>query len=120
MHEEIKDVEKLMIIEKELKVFLKVLSTASDAIQDQDVSNYPIFVAHKQEVALGIPIIDRIKHNSNWSVNASSLEEFVTKNLIFNEKIDDFRKTYKDPKHFICFFLLSDIGAQFLFIPRKV
>lgn len=119
MEDEIKDVEKLMIIEQQLGEFLPILSKAADEIMDQDVSKYPIFVLHKQEVALGIPIIDKAKHKTQWSVNASTLEEFAVKNLIKEEKLDDFRKTYKNPGTHLCVFVLSDIGAQFLFIPRN-
>ena len=81
-----KPAEKLMIIENELKKFRSVLGKASDTVLDKDVSKYPIFVAHKQEIALGIPLIDRAKSNTNWSINVSSLEEFVTKQLIFEKK----------------------------------
>ncbi|NJL74411.1 MAG: hypothetical protein HC892_04550 [Saprospiraceae bacterium] len=54
----------------------------------------------------------------NWSINISSLEEFVVKQLIEVHKIDDFRRVYKDPKHHLCFFVLSELGATFNFIPR--
>lgn len=113
-----KEVEKLMIIEKDLKKYIPVLAKASDTVRDKDVSNYPIFVVHKQEVNLGIPLIDREKMNTNWSINASSLEEFVTKNLVYEAKLEEFKKTYKDPATHICVFVISDIGAQFIFLPR--
>ena len=119
MEEEIKEVEKLLIIENELKDFEEILKNAADKILEENVSNYPIFVAHKQQVDLGIPIIDRVKHSTNWSINASTLEDFVNKKVVSSTKVDDFRKTYKNPKTHICVFVLSDIGAQFLFIPRK-
>ncbi len=119
MEDEIKDVEKLMIIEQELKGFMEILGNAADEIIRQDVSKYPIFVLHKQTIALGVPIVVREKHETNWSINASTLEEFSVKNLIVKNKIDGFRKTYKSSKSHLCVFVLSDIGAQFIFIPRK-
>ncbi|MBT8234370.1 MAG: hypothetical protein HKO66_15260 [Saprospiraceae bacterium] len=120
MHDEIKDVEKLMFIEKELRNYEALLSKAADSILEENISKYPIIVAHKQKIALGVPLIDRLKSETNWSVNASTLEEFYSKKLIVESKIDEFRKTYKDPKTHLCLFVLSDIGAQFLFIPRKL
>ena len=119
MEEEIKDVEKLMIIEQELKNFIPILAKASDEIRNQDVSKYPIFILHKQQIAMGVPILVREKHETNWSVNASTLEEFAVKKLIKDSKIDSFRETYKSPATHLCVFVLSDIGAQFLFIPRN-
>lgn len=118
MKEEIKEVEKLMLIEQDLKDIKSVLAKAADEILNQEVSKYPIFIVHKQEIAMGVALVDREKHASHWSVNASTLEEFAVKNLIVDSKIDEFRKTYKNPETHLCIFLLSDIGAQFLFIPR--
>jgi len=119
MDEEIKEVEKLMLIEKDIESFKLILSKAVEEILNQEVSKYPIFVFHKQEIALGVPLIEREKHHTTWSINASTLEEFSVKNLIVASKIDDFRKTYKNPETHYCVFVLSDIGAQFLFIPQK-
>lgn len=94
------------------------MGKASDIIMDQDVSDYPIFVAHQQELDMGIPITT-IDKGSRWSIHASSLEEFVSKQIIFTEKIEDFKSNYKDPKHSICIFVLSELGAQFIFMPRS-
>lgn len=107
------------ILEQELQPYKAILSKAADAVIDQGVSNYPIFVVHQQEVSMGIPLVDKDKSKGNWSVNVSSLEEFVTKQLIDNTKVDNFRKTYKAPSEFLCLFVLSELGATFIFIPRK-
>ncbi len=114
-----KEAEKLLVIENEMKKYKAVLCKASDTILDNEVSSYPIFVVHKQEIALGVPIVVREKMNTNWSVNASSLEEFVTKQLIFENKLEAFKKAYKDSTTHLCLFVLSDLGAQFIYIPRQ-
>lgn len=119
MDDEMKEAEKLLVIENEMKKYNRLLSIASDKILASNASAYPIFVVAKQPVALGINLIDREKVNSNWSINASSLEEFISGKLVFEEKAAEFKKTYKDPKQFICLFVLSDLGAQFLFVPRE-
>ena len=95
------------------------MGEAADVIRDQDVSKYPVFVAHQQEVSIGPPIIEKEKNGGNWNIHASTLEEFAAKNLIFDEKIDDFIKTYKDPDAFVCVFVLSELGANFVFLPRN-
>ena len=72
---------------------------------------------HKQVISLGLSLIER-SSNSEWAVNVSNLEEFVSKQLIFDKKVEEFKKTYKDPKAYNCFFVLSDLGAQFLFLAK--
>jgi len=118
MQDEMKEAEKLLVIENEMKRYNKLLAAASDKILATKASEYPIFVVAKQPIALGINILDRTKVNSNWSINVSSLEEFTANNLVYKAKVPEFQKTYKDPKQFICLFVLSDLGAQFLFVPR--
>ena len=100
-----KEAEKMFIIENEMKKYKPLLSKAADLIIEKEGTHYPIFVVHKQEIALGVPLIDRIKMNVNWSVNASSLEEFVNKDLVFENKKEAFINAYKDPKTHICLFI---------------
>lgn len=119
MEEEMKEAEKLLVIENEMKGYNKLLSAATDKVLGSKVSAYPIFVVAKQPISLGIQLIDRKVASTNWSINVSSLEEFVTAQLIFENKTEEFKRTYKDPKQFICLFVLSDLGAQFMFVPRK-
>ena len=106
-------------IERELRRYIPVLSKAADSVLAQDVSDYPIFIVHQGELEMGIPIIDREKNQGNWSINASILEEFAAKQLIQAEKIDNFRDIYKDSSTHLCLFVISEIGANFIFIPRE-
>lgn len=110
--------EKFLKLEEELEPYRMLMSQAADIIMDKDVSSYPIFVVHQQEMEMGIPIADKEKVKGNWSINASSLEEFVTKQIIFEEKVEEFKKSYKSPDAYLCLFVLSELGAQFIFIPK--
>jgi len=110
---------KFLKLEKELEGYRKMMGEASDTIIDGDVSEYPIFVVHQQTVELGIPIAKKEEVDGNWSINASSLEEMVSKQIVHNRKIEEFKKVYKDPGHYLCLFVLSELGAQFIFIPRS-
>ena len=114
-----KEAEKLLVIENEMKGYNKLLSAAADKVLTTKASAYPIFVVAKQPISLGIQLLDRKITNTNWSINVSSLEEFVSKQLVFDHKAEEFKKTYKDPSEFLCLFVLSDLGAQFMFIPRE-
>ncbi len=107
------------LLEEELRSYKKALGKASDIILDERVSNYPIFVLHKGTSQIGIPLIRREEIAGNWSVNASSLEEFAAKQLIRNDRIDDFRAAFKDPAEWLCLFVADENGANFIFMPRS-
>jgi len=105
-------------LERELRQFLPILAKATDSILDQEVSKYPIFIVHKGEMNVGIVLIDKEKNGGSWSINASILEEFAAKQLIQSEKIENFQEIYKDPEQHFCLFVLSQAGANFIFLPR--
>ena len=54
---------------------------------------------------------------SSWNLYISTLEEFSAKNLIRQERINEFRKIYKDPEDFYCLFVIEELGSKFAFIP---
>ncbi len=115
-----KKAESYIVLQKELDVFRKLMTQATKVILDQDVSDYPIMVAHQQELELGMPIFKREENKgAKWSIHASTLEEFVSRQIIFPEKVDDFKKNYKDSESNVCVFVLSELGAEFIFLPVK-
>ena len=105
-------------LQQDLDPFRTLLGKAADTILDEDVSSYPIFIVHQQSIALGIPVVQRTDEGSSWSIHASTLEELATKQVIGMEKVDDFRKVYKDPAEYLCLFVLYAKEAQFIFLPR--
>jgi len=114
-----KKAESFLKLQMELDVFRKMMSQAADVIRDKDVSDFPIFVAHQQEMEIGMLIHDANEKGGKWSVHASTIEEFVSRQIVFGEKVDEFKKNYKDPDSYVCVFILSTLGAQFVFLPRK-
>ena len=115
---EIKVDDKFKQLETEITPYKPILAKAADAVLDQDVSMYPIFVIHQQTIEIGLPIASPKTVKGKWSANASTLEEFVAKRLIENERVENFKKVYKNPETHLCLFILSDLGATFVFIPR--
>ncbi len=115
-----KKAESYIVLQTELDVFRKLMTQAAKVIEDQDVSSYPIMVAHQQELELGMPIFKREENKgAKWSIHASTLEEFVSKQIIFPEKVEEFKSNYKDSESSICVFVLSELGAEFIFLPVK-
>jgi len=102
----------------EIKPYIKMMGQAADSIINQDISSYPIFVLHQTQVPFGLPLVEREKLGGKWSVHASTLEEFVTKQLIEQQKTEEFKTIYKDPKKYLCLFVIQAEGANFIFLPR--
>ncbi len=111
--------EKFLLLQEELKVYRNAMNKALEIILAKGVTEYPIFVAHQDSFEAGIPIINRYEVKGNWNINVSSLEEFVQKKIILKSKLVAFKKSYKSTADFICFFVLSELGAQFVYLPRS-
>lgn len=111
--------DKYLQLENELKSYVAACGKAADIIIEQDVSNYPIFVVSQQEIAMGISLINKEEQGGQWNINASTLEEFVAKSIIYNEKVDEFRDNFKSVDEYICMFVLSELGANFIYLSRK-
>lgn len=103
-------------LEKELQPYKRTMREAAEVITVQDVSNYPVFVVHQNTVDIGINIVDRDEVKGKWSVNASTLEEFVARQIVTPEKLEDFKVLYKTHAGDLCLFVLSELGANFIFL----
>ncbi len=112
-------IEKYLQLEDDLRRYRKALNNALEIILDQELTHYPIFILHQQELEMGVKLIEAGPNTGLWSVHASSLEEFVMKSIIEQEKVKDFQQVYKEHKEHFCFFVLSELGAQFIFFPRN-
>lgn len=104
-------------IKKELYGARRIMEKASDEIFNQDISKYPIFVISHQDISIGIKLAGEGQIKGKWNLYISTLEEFSTKKLIRQERINEFRKIYKDPADYYCLFVIEDLGSKFVFIP---
>ncbi|HFB99591.1 MAG TPA: hypothetical protein ENJ53_02190 [Phaeodactylibacter sp.] len=105
-------------LEKVIAPYKTVLGKAVDTVLDQEISSYPIFVLHKKEIELGVSLKNEINTPNDWLVNLSTLEEFSTKQIIEASRVSRFTKIYKNPKEFLCLFVIDEFGANFVFLPR--
>lgn len=109
-------------LQNDVKPHLTPLGQAADTVKDQDVSNYPIFFAYageENEHAPGIAVLEiPTNRGIRWKVNVSTLEELVAKQVITQERIDPFRKVYKDSPETLCFLIVDEEGARFGFVPQ--
>src|SRR5271154_3694952 len=84
-NEENKKDSPLVSLETDLKFFNESIREVALEIMMEGLSNYPIFIAHQHELKLGEVILDRRDLNTEWSIHASTLEEFVERGVIKEE-----------------------------------
>jgi len=107
----------LLSLERELKIFKDSIHEVAVEIMMEGLSSYPIFIAHQHELKLGEVILDRNDLNSEWSIHASTLEEFTERGVIKPELKDRFINSYKNPNDFMCVFVVVPEGANFIYFP---
>lgn len=109
----------LQQLRAELILFKESIRETSDDIIREGFSQYPIFIAHTSEIDLGEVILDKNDMNTYWSISASTLESFVEKNVIPEDKAILFKENYKDAKEYICFFVVHGAEARFAYVPYQ-
>ena len=107
----------LLSLERELKIFKESIREVAIEIMMEGLSTYPIFIAHQHELKLGEVILDRNDLNTDWSIHASTLEEFEERGVIKPELKDRFINSYKNPNDFMCVFVVVPEGANFVYFP---
>ncbi|CAH1001206.1 hypothetical protein LEM8419_02104 [Neolewinella maritima] len=107
-------------LQTDIKAYHQPLRQAAETVRDEKVSNYPIFVAYAGDDPDSIPGIFLLevptKRELIWTVNVTTLEELVAKQVVTQEKIDPFRKVYKTNGDDFCFLVFDDAGGRFAFV----
>lgn len=109
----------LVSLENDLKLYSESIHEVAVEIMVEGLSRYPIFVAHQHEVKLGELILDRYDLNTEWTIQASTIEEFVEKGIIKKELQERFIKSYKNPHDYMCMFVIVPEGANFVYYPYQ-
>jgi hypothetical protein len=107
----------LQELNQNLNIYKESIREISDEIIDNQVSKYPVFIASREETNLGKQIIDKEELALEWSINASTLEEFVRRKIVLDNKLEAFKKSYKDPRKYLCVFALLTENAGFIYLP---
>src|SRR6201989_2462382 len=109
----------LISLERDLKSFYESIREVAVEIMVEGLSNYPIFIAHQHELKLGELILDRHDLNTEWSIHASTLEEFVEKGVVKEVLKERFTQSYKNPNEYMCVFVVVPEGANFVYFPYE-
>lgn len=107
----------LVSLEKDLAFYADSIKEVAIEIMVEGISTYPIFIAHQHEVSIGEVILNRAELNTDWTIQASTLDEFVQKGIIHPDKKEQFLKTYKKPESYMCVFVIVPEGANFVYYP---
>ncbi|MFD0794284.1 hypothetical protein ACFQZX_11705 [Mucilaginibacter litoreus] len=107
----------LVSLERDLKFYNESIKEVAIEIMVEGLSANPIFVAHQHEVKLGEMILNRDELNTEWSIQASTIEEFVERGIIKPELKERFLSSYKNPNEYMCLFVVVPEGANFVYYP---
>src|ERR1043166_1040281 len=103
----------LGILKSDLDFYRDMIREVSTEMISEGYTQYPVFIAHQHEVKLGEMILDKADYARDFNINASTLEELVEKGVVQKDREDEFKKAYKDPRKFMCVFLVTVAGAKF-------
>ena len=107
----------LLSLEKDLEFYADSIKEVAVEIMVEGISSNPIFIAHQHEISIGEIILNREELNTEWTIQASTLEEFVEKGIILKDKQAHFLKSYKKPEDYMCVFVVVPEGANFIYYP---
>ncbi len=102
------------------KDFVKVadgLKEASYQLRKRQISEHPIFVMCKVEQPIGQLLMDKEQAKGDWNVYFSMLDEFKQRELVEEDKAENFLATYKDPEEFCCLFVVDAEFTNFVYVP---
>jgi hypothetical protein len=100
--------------------FIKVadlLKEASYQVRKRGFSEYPIFPISKMDLPIGQALYKKNEVHSEWNYYITYIDEFVQRKIVDEDKVEDFKTTFKNPDEFCCLFVVDDDFTNFLFIP---
>ncbi|MCK5704314.1 MAG: hypothetical protein KAI29_24340 [Cyclobacteriaceae bacterium] len=100
--------------------FIKVadhIKEASYQIRKRGYSDFPIFIICKVEIPLGQLLYKKEEVGTNWNYFVTYLDEFIQRKIIEKDKVEEFKKNYKNPEEFCCLFVIDGDFTKFVFIP---
>jgi hypothetical protein len=110
----------LDLLNDDLAFYADMIKEVSTEMIKENFTKYPVFIAHQHVVSVGEPILLREDYARDFSINASTLEELVSKKLVLSYKKEEFIANYKNAKEFMCVLLVTAAGAHFVFAPYKI
>ena len=106
----------LQTLENDFQVIGNYFKEFSSHVLNEQISDYPIYVASQEVVPIGKPFLSKEHHKLNWNYNATILEDLVSRELISRENVKNFTKAFGDPLEKACLFVVLKNEASFIFL----
>jgi hypothetical protein len=106
----------LVSLEADLKTYAESLQEIAHEIIDEQVTQYPIFLAHQHELNFGEVVISRTELACEWDIHVSTLEEMLERKLILPTQKPHFIQKLKDPRKYMAVLVIVPEGANFIFM----
>ena len=100
--------------------FIKVsdnIKEASYQIRKRGFSDFPVFIISKTEISIGQLLYKKEEIGTNWNYFVTYLDELIQRKIIEKEKVEEFKKTYKNPEEYCCLLVIDTDFVNFVFIP---
>lgn len=107
----------LKSLKLDLDFYKESIKEVATEMMAEGYTLHPIFIAHQHEVNVGEMLLDKNELNTQWTIQVSSVEEFLERGLIKEERKTNFIKSYKNANDFMCLFVIVPEGANFVFYP---
>ena len=107
-------------ISKDFVVVSETLKEASYQVRDRGFSDFPIFLISKEDIEIGQLLVAKYEVATEWNYRITYIDEFVQLNIIEMDKLEEFKKVYKDPDEFCCLFVVDGDFTKFVFIPYPI
>lgn len=114
---EAKEQQILSTLEGDVKVLKDALKDTITEIIKQGFSNYPILIAHIEDLKIADKVIDKEMFNTTFHFSATILEVMVKKGIIKKEAEDAMKQKITESKDAACILLLHPEVMKFVFYP---
>lgn len=104
-------------ITQDFVLVCNTIKEASYQLRKRGITEYPIFPICKEQMQLGKMIIEKKEADISWNINMSMAEEFLERQLISPDKVEEFQQSYKNPEEFCCLFVVEPNFMNFVFVP---
>ena len=110
--------EVLSNLDADIKVLKKELQETCKAIVDGGYSEFPILLAHEENIAIAQKVIDKNDHNTHFHISASTMEELVSREIIMPARKASFEAQFKSNSDKFCVLLVHPDSMKFIFAAK--
>jgi hypothetical protein len=112
------DPEALRLLKRDFRRVAETLAYLANLAIGEQVTSFPIFVACREPIQLGLVAIPAEQHAGlTYTFRISTYEEMIRKGLLDAGQETQFRKAAGDPFHRACILLVDEGTANLVFIP---